>query len=240
MIVDDEPDFVSMLRERLSVDYHVLTASDGRTGLDKARQERPDLILLDLMMPRMNGYEVCDELKRDVLTKGIVVIILTAKVEEAEKYRGLKSGADDYITKPFKMTFLLERIKEYLERKSPHKILIVDDDRDLVRILTDRLEFEGYETVSVYEGLRAIEIAHHKMPDLILLDLQMPAGNGQTVLQNLRSRPLTKNIPVIVLTGVEGERLEEEMRVAGAQGLMRKPYDMEMLLRKIRSFLPRL
>lgn len=118
------------------------------------------------------------------------------------------------------------------------KILIADDDRDLVKILLDRLEFEGFETMAAYEGLRTIEISHQKKPDLILLDLQMPAGTGISVLHNLRSKPDTKSIPVIVLTGMDGETVEDEVRRAGCQAFIRKPYEMDQLLQTIRSYLP--
>ena len=92
------------------------------------------------------------------------------------------------------------------------KILIVDDEPDIVTTVHDQLEADGFETVAASEGVRAIEMAHRQKPDLILLDLKMPAGTGQAVLRALRSRPDTEKIPIIVLTALQGPQLEKEVR----------------------------
>src|SRR3989338_1107028 len=117
------------------------------------------------------------------------------------------------------------------------QILVVDDERDIVELLRAKLAASGYKTLAAYEGIRAIEVAHKQKPDLILLDLRMPAGTGQTVLQTLRSRQETKDIPVIVLTASTEPNLKERVLAAGAQDFMEKPYDDDDLLRRIRSVL---
>lgn len=116
-------------------------------------------------------------------------------------------------------------------------ILVADDEEELVKALRDRLHFEGFETVAAFEGVRAIEMAHKQHPDVILLDLRMPAGTGQSVLKSLKSRKETEKIPVIVLTALEGNDLEKELLLAGAFDFIRKPYDWNMLLDKIRNAL---
>lgn len=116
-------------------------------------------------------------------------------------------------------------------------ILVADDEEELVKALRDRLHFEGFETVAAFEGVRAIEMAHKQHPDVILLDLRMPAGAGQSVLKTLKSRKETEKIPVIVLTALEGNNLEKELLLAGAFDFIRKPYDWNVLLDKIRSAL---
>lgn len=121
--------------------------------------------------------------------------------------------------------------------KQAKKILIVDDEPDAVTFLEERLRLEGYETIEASEGVRAIELAHKNQPDLILLDIRMPAGTGQTVLHALRKHPDTKTIPVVVITGVDEEGLEKKILSAGAQGFFRKPYDPETLLAMIRALL---
>ena len=115
MIVDDERDLVETLTYRLEASgYAVLTAHDGEEGLEKAREEKPDLILLDVMMPKMDGYHVCRLLKFDEELKDIPIIMLTARGQEQDKKTGTDSGANDYVTKPFESTDLLKKIKEYL------------------------------------------------------------------------------------------------------------------------------
>lgn len=116
-------------------------------------------------------------------------------------------------------------------------ILVADDDRDLVRTLRDGLERNGFETCVAYEGVRTIELAHKKKPDLIILDMRMPVGEGATVLDNLRSHRETEKIPVLVLTGVDRAGLEEEVKKLGAREFIKKPCDLDFLIIKIRKYL---
>ena len=114
LVVDDEPSVTNLIAYNLrKAHYEVLTASNGREALHLARRERPDLILLDLMIPEIDGLDVCRELRK---TSDIPVIMVTARGEEADRVIGLELGADDYICKPFSMRELLARIKAVLRR----------------------------------------------------------------------------------------------------------------------------
>lgn len=118
LIVDDERDLVETISFRLeAAGYEVLSAYDGQEGLEKARDEKPDLILLDVMMPKMDGYQVCRFLKFDEDFKNIPIVMLTARGQESDKNTGAGVGADAYITKPFDSASLLLKIKELLEKK---------------------------------------------------------------------------------------------------------------------------
>ncbi len=123
-----------------------------------------------------------------------------------------------------------------MSRDKP-KILIADDEKDFVQSLLERLEYEGFEIVVAYEGIRAVETAHKQKPDLILLDLQMPAGTGQSVLKTLRNHPETSKIPVIVMTALRKAGLEEEMMDLGAFNFIQKPLDLGRLLASIRALI---
>jgi len=115
LIVEDEKDMVTGLKFNLEArDYTVIAAYDGEEGYQKALREQPDLVILDLMLPKRNGYEVCKSLKQDI--PELPIIILTAKSQEVEIVTGLELGADDYITKPFSVLELLARIKAVLRR----------------------------------------------------------------------------------------------------------------------------
>jgi len=117
MIVDDEADVVDMLVINLrAAGFQVIAVEDGAAALAKARNEAPSLIVLDLMLPRMPGLEICRVLKSDVATRHIPVIMLTAKAEEVDKIVGLELGADDYVTKPFSPRELILRINRSLRR----------------------------------------------------------------------------------------------------------------------------
>ena len=120
LIVDDEKNIVELVRYNLQKEgYRVVSASDGQAGVDAAVRERPALILLDLLLPTLDGLEVCRRLKRQPATAAIPVIMLTAKATETDKVTGLELGADDYLTKPFSIRELLARIRAVLRRQEP-------------------------------------------------------------------------------------------------------------------------
>ncbi|MDI6606592.1 MAG: response regulator [Candidatus Omnitrophota bacterium] len=116
LLVDDEAQLVEMVKMRLEANgYQVLSAYDGQGALDKARKERPDLIILDLMLPKIDGYKVCRMLKFDEKYKNIPIILFTARAQEADMELGKEVGADAYITKPFDPPSVLKKIKELLQ-----------------------------------------------------------------------------------------------------------------------------
>ena len=115
LLVDDEPSIVKMVGKRLEVEgFDVLIAMDGQDGLAKARTQSPDLIVLDLMLPKLNGYEVCTMLKQDSRYQKIPVVMFTAKAQEKDEKLGLECGADAYVRKPFRAQELLGKIRSLL------------------------------------------------------------------------------------------------------------------------------
>jgi len=132
LIADDEPDAVEMVGVNLeAAGYQVFSAADGRGALHQARSAMPDLILLDIMLPEMDGLEVCKALRRDTATSTVPIIMLTARATEIDRVLGLELGADDYITKPFSPRELVLRVKNVLKRAS-------NDSDD-----ADRIQFKG-------------------------------------------------------------------------------------------------
>ena len=122
LIVEDEPDILNLLAFNLeNSGFEVIKAEDGYEALDKVRKETPDLILLDLMLPRLDGLEVCKRIKENPGTRAIPILMLTAKGEEGDRINGLELGADDYVTKPFSPRELILRIKAVLRRTRPVK-----------------------------------------------------------------------------------------------------------------------
>lgn len=117
LIVEDDDEIIMLLSNRLTASgYSVLTAYDGIDGLNKAREEIPDLIILDISLPKMNGYELCRLLKFDEKYKKIPILILTAKGQQTDKEIGREVNADDYVTKPFDAGVLMEKIKALLKK----------------------------------------------------------------------------------------------------------------------------
>ncbi len=120
LIVEDEADIVTLLKYNLEKDsFRVVTATDGEEALLLAGEQTPHIVLLDWMLPLMSGLEVCRQLRRNAKTRDIPIIMLTARGEEGDRVRGLNSGADDYITKPFSPTELVARMRAVLRRASP-------------------------------------------------------------------------------------------------------------------------
>jgi DNA-binding response OmpR family regulator len=115
LVIEDEPDMVMGLRDALAFEgYEVLTAGEGEEGIRLARRHRPSLVVLDLMLPDLNGYRVCEEIRG--FNPTVPIIMLTARSQEADKLRGFESGADDYVTKPFSVAELLARISAVFRR----------------------------------------------------------------------------------------------------------------------------
>ena len=115
LIVDDEPFNVDYLEQRLEdLDYQIITAADGQEALDKIKSNQPDLILLDLMMPVLDGFAVLSEVKADPGLRDIPVIIISADHDSKSIVRGIKQGADDYLTKPVNADLLVKKVKEFL------------------------------------------------------------------------------------------------------------------------------
>lgn len=120
LVIDDEKDLLELVRYNLEKEHlDVITASDGQAGLDIGLRHKPDLVLLDLMMPGISGLEVCKQLRSDARTKRVPIIMLTAKAGETDKIVALEMGADDYIVKPFSVRELLARVRAVLRRASP-------------------------------------------------------------------------------------------------------------------------
>jgi len=117
MVVDDEPDALELIEFNLKqAGYDVVTAGDGAAALKKARSASPDLVILDIMLPEIDGFEVCKLLRRDPATAAIPILMLTARAAEIDRVLGLELGGDDYVTKPFSPRELVLRVKKILER----------------------------------------------------------------------------------------------------------------------------
>ena len=147
LIVEDEPNMVAGLRDNFEFEgFQVITALDGVEGLDRALKESPDLIVLDVMMPRMSGLDVCKELKAK--RPSIPIIMLTARGQEVDKVVGLELGADDYVTKPFSIRELLARVRAILRRTEGSKKRL-----SRYRFADVELDFETYRAKKGEEAL---------------------------------------------------------------------------------------
>jgi two-component system phosphate regulon response regulator PhoB len=143
LVVEDEPDILEVIEYNLARDgFRVVTARDGETGLKLARSELPDGIVLDLMLPGIDGLEICRRLRADEVTRPAPIVMVTAKGEEADIVVGLSIGADDYLTKPFSPRELVARVRAVLRRAQPKETRASEDRLEFVGLVIDRARHE--------------------------------------------------------------------------------------------------
>tara|TARA_B100001175_G_scaffold12321_1_gene9591 strand:+ start:133 stop:837 length:705 start_codon:yes stop_codon:yes gene_type:complete len=160
LIIEDEPDIRDLLEFHLKKEgYKVLTSSDGEKGLKAALKESPNLILLDLLLPGIKGLDVCRVLKNDVNTSQINIIMVTALGQEENIVKGLETGADDYVSKPFNMSILLARISAVLRRNN------IDANSN-----HDNVDING---IKIIPRLREVAVAQQKIKDLTFTEFQI-------------------------------------------------------------------
>lgn len=205
LAVDDDIDILELVEASLTADgFNVITASDGRGALESARDYEPDLILLDLMMPEMDGFEVIEKLRSDAKTRTIPVIMLTAKAQTHEKIQGLRSGADDYITKPFQLDELTARIEAVLARTRPTKFI-----NPLIGAMGDQFSKAGVEQLAFHLKTAAIiqqKLLPQKSPVLPGFDIAGLLRSSMTISGDFYDFiPLTDNHLGVAIADVRGK-----------------------------------
>ncbi len=239
LVVEDDRDLALLLRRQLEFEgYQVLLAGSGEDAIWLAREEQPQLITLDIMLPDIDGFVVLEKLKAHPLTSPIPVVIASAVLTEKDK--GYALGAVDYVVKPFAEEKLLESIEQALrphDDDAPRHLLVVDDDPDIRGFLEEALSFHGYHIRTAKNGREALDQVAESHPDLILLDLRMPGIDGYEVIRRLKSDEATLFIPIIVITASPVDKERDRVRVLGmgADQYVTKPLSIEGLVDEIKS-----
>jgi len=234
LVVDDDPaqrDLLTRFLEREG--FSVRTAADGRTGIELARTQHPRAILLDVMMPQMDGWSVLSALKADPNLATIPVVMVTFVNEPG---LGESLGAAETVLKPVEW----DRLKSVMERfrGDAGDILVVDDDPDARTRLRSVLERNGWTVSEAANGREALDIVAHAPPQLILLDLTMPVMDGFAFLHELRQRPGCNEIPVVVLTARDLDA-EERKRLGSADRVLSKgETNLRKLAGELRALTP--
>lgn len=237
LIVDNELHIAQLFRYQLEADgYTVVITTKGTEALALAQRECPALILLDVKLPDVDGYQLLNQLKQDSVLKHIPVIITSTAVEEE---KGFALGAVDYVTKPMDNRQLLtsvRRVLAQLDRETPWTVLVVDDEPDVCHWLSLALSNQGFQTREAHNGKEALASIANYPPDLVLLDLEMPTMDGWTVIGTLKSSQQTAQIPVVVLTSSPIDSMQDKVRMMGmgVQQFLTKPVSIELLVREIR------
>ena len=236
LVIDDEETVRDLMRRFLTREgLEVVTARGGREGLALARELKPALITLDVLMPEMDGWSVLEALKTDPELAEIPVVMLTI-LDEPNK--GYALGAAEYVTKPVDR----QRLRGILARQAASKgrsVLIVEDDPDTRSWLSRTLRDEGWTVAEAVNGREGLALVAESRPDLVLLDLLMPEMDGFEFLEELRRRP-GNGIPVVVITAADLSA-EDHERLNGSvlEVLQKAAYSREDLLTELRRLLPR-
>ena len=262
LIVDDLPANLRLLEARLSAEYYeVMTAADGPSGLAKAAAEQPDIILLDVMMPGMDGFAVCRRLKEDPETRHIPVVLVTALDGRSDRVAGLEAGADDFLTKPIDDVMLFARVRsltrlkavidELREREasgrrmgviagaasrlggSGGRILIVDDNPRQAERLMSELAIE-HRPVAESDPEKAL-IAARGPVDLLIVNAAAAGFDGLRVAAHVRSDEATRNLPLLAVVDFdERPRLIKALEI-GVNDLLARPVDPGELSARVRT-----
>jgi len=213
LIVDDDLNIHDLAcRILIQNGYRTISATDGSRGIEIAREKNPSLILLDIMMPEKDGWEVLKELRNDADLANIPVLV-TSVLEEQKTAEAL--GARAYVSKPIDKKQLLDTLKS-LDIESTSKVLIIDDDPDVRELVSRMLQNENIETIEARNGQEGIKMLEQN-PDLIILDLEMPVMNGFEFLEQT-----TTNIPIIIFSGLELSKQDVEGLQSQTLGLITK------------------
>jgi DNA-binding response OmpR family regulator len=245
LVVDDNKDILEAIDWLLTQEgFSVITAGNGLEALNLLNEFSTDLIILDVLMPGMNGYDVCKKVRNNPAFKKLPIIMLSGIGSEAGNLMGLDSRVNKYIVKPFDNKKLVLIVKsmlgnqdnETLKERSLHlkKILVVDDDKSICEILECILLYEKFKVLFAYSGEEALEKLHDNSPDLVILDVAMPGISGLEVCRRIRKDPIHSRIPIIMLTA----KTTKEDRIlgydAGADEYIAKPFDIWELAGRVR------
>ena len=223
-MVEDDPKAADLLVHYLSgAGYRTEIAEDGVQALEKARRLKPVAITLDVLLPKLDGWNVLAKLKLDETTAQIPVVVVSV-VDERSHGRAL--GAADYFVKPVNRDALIARLRGYSfatkVRQREFKILIVDDEAEARELLATALEPLGITAIMASSGEEALQLARQLGPDLMILDLVMPGMNGFEVLKSLWADLSTRAIPVLVVTAKDMSETEKAVLNGDVEAVLSK------------------
>jgi two-component system cell cycle response regulator len=266
LVVDDVPPNVKLLEAKLTREYFdVITASDGYQALERARTEAPDLILLDVMMPGMDGFEVCQRLKADAKTMHIPVVMVTALSDNADRVRGLEAGADDFLTKPVNDLALFARVRslirlkmtmdewrarehtsgelgvlpvtasELTESADHARVLVVEDSPVDIDKIVHTLERDADQVVVRETCREGLEAALAGDFELVITSLCLMEEDGLRLCSQIRSHDRTRQTPILLLADEADLPRVAKGLELGANDYLVKPIDRNELLCRTRT-----
>jgi len=232
LVVDDDPEMQRATRLSLEREgFAVVTAASAQEGAALAARRRPDLILLDLLLPDRNGLELLQSLKADAVTRDIPVLVVSVT---SDSVKALSLGAAECLTKPVDSQVIVPMVRRLLDGTlHGATVLVVDDEADTVDFIRDTLKSHGLRVLVAHDGRQAMEILERRRPDLVLLDVMMPQMSGFEVLERIAGSPALAGTPVIVLTARAGDADAQRGLALGARRCLSKPFDVRSLVSEV-------
>ena len=254
LVVDDHPNTANMLARALSQlgsRVHVISATSGLNALEKVNESSADILITDMIMPEMTGLELIEKLQNHPAGRPAFSFLITAYDVPGLKVTARRLKVKEIIIKPVRPERICQIVKQAMDeldqakpvRKKVEtsagktfKILVADDRPENRLLLSRYLESSGYEYIEAQDGLETLEKVRLEMPDLVLLDVNMPHKDGYAVLEEIRSDPTTEHIPVIILTAARLGPSEIQAGLnMGADDYVTKPFDRHELFARIRT-----
>lgn len=265
LIIEDDIFLGDVLTQKLKTSgYEILLARDGVSGLEKLRAWKPDLVLLDIILPNMNGYEVLEAKQKEKAIASIPVIAISNSGQPVEINRALALGVKDYLVKAqFDPDEVLVKVRLQLGKSaqeavvmddkkeersegsqgggsalSGKKIMWVEDDKFLSDIIARKLSLQGCALVHATEGEEALKLVDKEMPNLILLDILLSGIDGYEILKRIKGDEKTKHIPVILLSNLgQKEDLEKGKTLGAARFLIKAMVTLDEIVDEIKTVL---
>lgn len=235
LVVDDERDVAELIGVQLEKEgYQIQVLGRGAPVVDWVEENQPDLVILDLLLPDMDGVDVLRALKENDLTADIPVIVLTIVPDDGSIW---KLGITDYITKPAEADELLESVEDALTWQG--RVLIVEDHPDTVGMISTAMRQIGFTPLVAADGYEALMKARRYRPDLVLLDLRLPGMDGYEALTHFKRDAVTQSIPIVAISAHVADVPQERKRLIalGASSFLPKPFAIEDLLEEVETAL---
>jgi signal transduction histidine kinase/DNA-binding response OmpR family regulator len=254
LVVDDHPNTAATLARALSqlgAGVNVISACSGHDALEKVKTIGVDILFTDMIMPEMTGLELIEKMQNHPAGRPSFTYLVTAYDVPGLKVTAHRLKVNEVIVKPVRpericqiATNAIEEMKHTTQPvkksaaagKKKFKILVADDRPDNITLLTRYLEYEGYENITARDGLETLDKVRDELPDLVLLDVNMPHKDGFTVLEEIRNDPAVQHIPVIILTAARLDPSDVQSGLnLGADDYVTKPFDRHELMARIRT-----
>jgi len=265
LVVDDVPANIKLLEAKLASEYYdVITAKDGFEAIAQAKDRKPDLILLDIMMPGMDGFEVCRKIKEDPDMSHIPIVMVTALSEKSDRLKGLEAGADDFLTKPINDMALFARVKSLVRIKmlldevrlrdktstemgiqpaasntfisdvSGSRVLLVDDDNVQGKQVVAKLA-ETYKVEWVEDPEQALAKAREGDFDVVLISTLLGDADGLRLASQIKSQEETRNVPMLVFVDEDDQRIMFKALEMGINDYLTVPVDKNEMTARVRT-----